>query len=83
MFELYPSFRGFKEFFKDRDKPMATWRIVILYPFALIGITILILTIRSILTRIANSERRKYPSEKYRKVVKKGLFWDTTEYHER
>jgi hypothetical protein len=30
-----------------------------------------------------NTPSRKYPSEKYRKVVKEGVFWDTVEYHER
>ncbi len=31
----------------------------------------------------ANRETRKYPSSRYRKVVKEGLFWDSTEYQER
>lgn len=27
--------------------------------------------------------REKYPSDRYRKVVKEGIFFDTIEYHER
>ncbi len=30
-----------------------------------------------------NTPSAKYPSQKYRKVIKEGLLWDSIEYHER
>ena len=29
------------------------------------------------------SQQRKYPSKRYRRVVKEGILWDSVEYHER
>ncbi len=46
---------------------------------------ILIFLFTSFLKAMISSSvsRSKYPSRKYKKIVKEGLFWDSTEYHER
>ena len=83
LFEFYPKYSSFKEYLKKSDKPMATWKIILLYPLALLGIFLVTITVISVVKLIANSTPFKYPSSKYKKVVKEGIFWDTTEYHER
>ena len=62
---------------------MATWKIILLYPITLLGIFLVTTAVISVVKIIASSERLKYPSSKYKKVVRKGVLWDTTEYHER
>jgi len=62
---------------------MATWKIILLYPIALFGIFLVTIAVIGIVKLIASSESFKYPSSKYKKVVRKGVLWDTTEYHEK
>ena len=83
LFYFYPKYSSFKESFKYCEKPTATWKIILLYPLALLGIFLLTVTVISVVKIISMSQRLKYPSSKYKKVVKKGILWDTTEYHER
>ena len=83
LFEFYPKYSSFKEHLKKSDKPMATWKIILLYPLALLGIFLVTIMVIGIVKLISSSESCKYPSSKYKKVVRKGVLWDTTEYHER
>lgn len=39
-------------------------------------------TIMLIVSKYRGTEE-KYPSSRYKKVIKKGFFWDSIEYHER
>ena len=81
--KFYLSFTDYKAFLKNREKPVPTWRIVLYYPFVLFFCFLLFLAIRKIVSAIVNSPSHKYPSDRYRKVIKEGVFWDTVEYHER
>ncbi len=83
LFQFYPKYSSFKEYLKKSDNPMATWKIILLYPLALLGIFLVTITVVGIVKAISSSESCKYPSSKYKKVVRKGVLWDTTEYHER
>ena len=62
---------------------MATWKIILLYPIDLLIIFLVTTAVISVVKIMAISERLKYPSSRYKKVVRKGVLWDTTEYHER
>jgi len=83
IFEFYPKYSSFKESFKYCEKPTPTWKIILFYPLALLGIFLLSVTVVGVVNIISISQRLKYPSYKYKKVVRKGVLWDTTEYHEK
>ena len=44
---------------------------------------LLMAIIAGIMIRVMFSTNEKYPSNKYKKVIKEGFFFDYTEYHER
>ena len=79
----YLKYSDFKKFCKKREKPLPNWRINLYYPFVWLVCFLFFITVISIIRSVMNTPSRKYPSEKYRKVVKEGVFWDTVEYHER
>lgn len=83
LFEFYPKYNSFKEYLKKSDKPTATWKIILLYPLALLGIFLATMIVKCVVKSIAISESFKHPSSKYKKVVRKGVLWDTTEYHQK
>jgi len=83
LFEFYPKYSSFKEHIKTSQYPMATWKIILLYPIDLLIIFLVTTAVISVVKIMAISERLKYPSSRYKKVVRKGVLWDTTEYHER
>ncbi len=56
-------------------------RLAIIRFFIWIFVSMLIAFILACKNDRSNS--RKYPSGKYKRVVKEGFFWDSTEYHER
>ncbi len=70
----------FKRIFAKHDWANKWYKAI---PIWFFGNIILGLTILMLLRYINNAPKEKYPSEKYRKVVKEGLFWDSIEYHER
>lgn len=82
LFQFYPKYSSFKEYLKKSDNPMATWKIILLYPLALLGIFLATIIVVGIVKAISSSDTCKYPPNKYKKVIKKGILWDTTEYHE-
>ena len=79
---FYVFFNGNSKTKLSKSRKIMTY---IMYPFAWMFFLTLILTlvifVGGLLTKAR--ERRKYPSEKYRKVVKEGILWDSVEYHER
>lgn len=50
---------------------------------SLIGLGLLFFIVFLKAITSGRTSRTQYPSSKYKKVVKEGLLWDTTEYHER
>ncbi len=56
---------------------------VLLFPLLMMFFGFVIMAIKSVLSSHNNSPARKYPADKYRRVIKEGVFWDSTEYHER
>lgn len=88
LFELL-RLRTFKYFYlsnsKRRNKPFAKLKMYIYYPSYFLFVINCILFLFALVAMVAGSksESSKYPSSRYRKVVKKGLIWDSVEYHER
>lgn len=81
----FPSYRTFCKFIQDfrSDKPaLPKYKMIPLY---ILGLLIVGWFWFILLTMLAlcSGGGRKYPSNKYRKVVKEGLFFDSVEYHER
>ncbi len=88
--KAYPTYREFTKCLycmQIERKLIPKWKKIIYYGLGLIGITLfwIIFGIMIIMLKgsISNSRAVRYPSSKYRKVVKEGLLWDTYEYHER
>lgn len=82
---IYPSFKQVKKFFaKETTSNVPFWFI---YPIVIFLITLFYICLGiTYLFFMAGSRKYskpKYPSDKYRKVVKEGLFYDSVEYHER
>lgn len=71
----------FKELFKNHKWVNKWYKSVPIWICSNIVMFIALCFLRSIITQ--SKESHKYPSDKYRKVVKEGLFWDSIEYHER
>lgn len=84
-----------KDFIKDyseimdylfkEGRPKASKIIVkiLLFPIFLLFSGMILIAISSAINNIKNSSKVKYPSDKYKRVIKEGLFWDNIEYHER
>ena len=56
------------------------WLKIVFYPFALLLKAMVIGMVQRIL---ADVKRKAHHREKYKKVIKEGLFFDTVEYHEK
>lgn len=79
----FPTFKSFKTFC-GKQKIKTTILVVILYPFALIGLALFYCFLISLALMIKGQNKTSYrTSPNYRKVIKEGLFWDTVEYHEK
>ena len=84
----YPTYKEFKEckfLFGKRTKPLNNFIAIPLYGLSIIGLTLIIVMIAFMVASVLckNSRPSKYPRDKYRKVVKEGIFWDSIEWHER
>jgi hypothetical protein len=64
-------------------KPRHKVLLAIYYPFALLIFTFTIGMIVLVLTSLIGSARKTSHRSKYKKVIKEGLFWDTTYYIEK
>lgn len=74
--ELHDSWREWR-----KKKPRNKYLIGFYYPFILICV---IAAKVAILCSISSLDRKSYRrSDKYKKVIKEGLFYDTIEYHEK
>jgi len=83
---VYPTYKEFKEFFAKKEKPLNNFIAIPCYVLSLIGLTLLLIIMVFVVVSVFNSSKRiskKYPPEKYRKVVKEGILWDRVEWHER
>lgn len=90
MKDLFPTYKEFSRFndyylLKVKRQPRnPKWLKAIYYPFALLGL-LLIYGVFKWMIDLAN-EQQQYSyrhDSKYKKVIKEGIFFDTTEYHER
>lgn len=80
---LFPTHKDFCDFIKmfRKDKPdLPKWKSYPLYIVTMLSIGIFIATFKG---RVGNSRRNYYPSNRYRKVVREGILWDSVEWHER
>ena len=71
----------FERIFKERAWINKWYKAIPIWIIINITCFLIIIALKGFESRM--SRYNKYPSDKYRKVVKEGLFWDTTEYHER
>ena len=85
--EKFPTYKEFSRFndwcrLKVNKKPRnPKWIKVIYYPFALVLYAMIYSVIMGM---IKGPSRPSYKtSDKYRKVIKQGILWDSIEYHER
>ncbi len=82
-------FSDFKEFSNSRQKkrkkaPINKYLLLFYYPFALLFMFILCISFYMVLLSVKNQKSYSYRnSDKYRKVIKEGFFWDSIEYHQR
>lgn len=74
--QVHDSWREFR-----KKKPINKFFIILLYPFVLICSIFLILLAVGCIASVSQTNYRR--SDKYRKVIKEGLFFDTVEYHEK
>jgi hypothetical protein len=87
--KAYPTYREFTKCLycmQTKRKLIPKWKKVIYYGLGLILITFLWLSFYMFLAMLKGSRSSnsvRYPSSKYKKVIKEGLLWDTYEYHER
>ena len=86
----YPTFKEFCQCndywrLKINKKPRnKKWVKIIYYPFALIILTFLFISLFIIIGSIKSGSAKSYRhSGKYKKVIKEGILWDSIEYHER
>lgn len=75
----------FNEYSKFMDlltkKPLHKWEKIVLFPIWCLFVLFLVLSITAVRRhKIENPHRY---SNKYRKVIKEGVFFTTTEYHEK
>lgn len=78
----HKQFCKFIKFFRKDKKKLSKWQTYPMYIFSLLFWCIFLFTIIIMVSSIKN-KNEKYPSDKYKKVIKKGIFWDSIEYHER
>lgn len=90
MDKLFPSYKKFSRYndwyrLKINKKPRnPKWLKVTYYPFALIGLCLLYGAFFWLIVMVRSSNRTSYrTSDKYRKVIKEGILFDTVEYHEK
>lgn len=90
MKDLFPTYKEFSRCndyyrlkFKRRPRN-PKWLKVAYYPFALLGLLLLYGVFSWAIALVKEQQRYSYRHDsKYRKVIKEGIFFDTTEYHER
>jgi hypothetical protein len=90
MFLTFNEFRKFNNEWRESQKKehQHKYIVALYYPFALIGLCLFYGAIICICVYVYQLiiRERKYSyrnSDKYRKVIKEGIFWDRVEYHER
>lgn len=77
---IIPPYRLYVRMCKTRGLKFAPLRWILL---CLLTIVVAFVMICTVMSARVDSGRRRYPSDRYRKVVKEGVFWDSVEYHER
>ena len=86
MFPTFNEFRKFNNSWRESQKKEHQHKYVVAfyYPFALIGLCLLYGAFFWVIAAVKSSSKYSYRrSDKYRKVIKEGIFWDSVEYHER
>lgn len=78
----HQEFCEFINHFRKEKTELPKWKSYPLYVFSFIFCFFFIISVVLIVI-VARNNKEKYPSDKYRKVIKKGMFWDSVEYHER
>jgi hypothetical protein len=84
---IYPSFKKVKSIFVG-EKQCSDIPFYFIYAIASLLLTIFYIGLAAMFLLLiasagGSSSRKRYPKDKYRKVVKEGLFYDSCEYHER
>lgn len=86
---MFPTYREFSKWhdgymLKFIKKPRRQkWIKKIYYPFALLGLCIIYSAFFWLFVMVFSAKKRSYRySNKYKKVIKEGVFFDTVEYHE-
>lgn len=78
----HQEFCKFINTFRKDKKELPKWKSYPLYAFSFIVLFYFIIMVIIMVYSFKNN-KETYPSDKYRKVIKKGMFWDSVEYHER
>lgn len=85
----FPTFNEFRKFNNkwrefNKKEHQHKYLVAFYYPFALIGLLLLYSAFLGLLNKTKEKVKYSYRnSNKYRKVIKEGILWDSTEYHER
>lgn len=84
---IYPhkDFCEFLNIWRKDKAPLSKWVSYPLYiiSFPIAGMVALSLIIMFTSIIAMNRRPSKYPSDRYRKVIREGILWDSVEYHER
>jgi len=87
---IFPTYNEFKSFNDDWRKhlnkePQHKFIVGFYYPFAILGLLLVYGFLFGAISSAKERSRKSYHKnpEKYRKVIKEGIFFDTVEYHER
>lgn len=78
----HQEFCKFINIFRKDKTELPKWKSYPLYVFSFIVLFYFIIMVIMMVYSFKNN-KKKYPSDKYKKVIKKGIFWDSVEYHER
>lgn len=80
----YKDFSRFHDEVVRNQKTPRHTAVKIFYYVLAVPIWFFFLTaLASIVSEHRTSKKTKYPSDRYRKVIKEGILWDDVEYHER
>jgi putative salt-induced outer membrane protein YdiY len=85
-FQTFNEFRRFNNSWRESQKKEHQHKYIVAfyYPFALIGLCLLYGAFFWFIASTRSRSRYSYrTSDKYRKVIKEGIFWDTVEYQEK
>lgn len=77
----YKEFCDFVKIFRKGKPELSKWVAYPLYAFFLLAAGLMVAMAK--MSRSTEDVWEKYPSDKYRKVIKEGILWDSVEWHER